>query len=86
MKNHHMLIALVAATALLTGCGGGGGSAEVATPAATDAVPSSASASPQGLRVYLSTLSATTVDTKEPLDLSSFDPKASDDTEPDPLI
>ena len=83
MKNTTTLITVFAAAALLAGCGGGGGSTEMPAPAATDAVPDSASATTQGLRVYLSDLSAMPVDTKEPLDLGTFAPKTSDDTEPD---
>ena len=66
--------------ALLAACGGGG-----SAPAAVDAVPASASQSPEGMVAYLLALSKDTPDDREPLDVSGWSPPRSDTTEPQPL-
>lgn len=82
--NKPSLIAVFTAAALLAGCGGGGSDATpVPPPAATDAVPDSASASAQGLKSYLMALSRLLPEDAEPLDLSGFAPQTSDDAEPE---
>ena len=85
MSSKLNLIAVFFAAALLAGCGGGSDDASPAPPppAATDAVPDTASADVQGLKKYLSDLSKDTTDTKEPLELTGFDPKLVDDAEPE---
>ena len=86
MKHNHSWTIALAATAVLSACGGGSGTpADMPAPAATDAVPSSASASAQGLKNYLVDLSAMPVNTKEPVDLGSFAPKTTENTEPEPV-
>jgi len=82
MNNKQTLIALFSSVALLSGCGGG---SDAPPPAAADAVPDSASASAKGLMSYLSDLATMLVDNKEPLDLSGFAPKTSEDSEPEPV-
>ena len=66
--------------ALLAACGGGG-----SAPAAADAIPASASQSPEGMVAYLLALSKDTPDDREPLDVSGWSPPRSDTTEPQPL-
>ncbi|GEM_PF-6099531 len=83
--NKHTLISLFAGAALLSGCGGGGSYSAPPAPAATDAVPDSASASAAGLASYLVDLSTMQVEDKEPVDLSTFMPKSAEDTEPEPV-
>jgi hypothetical protein len=87
MNDKRTLIALFSSVAMLTACGGGGGSEEptTTTPSATDAVPPSASASAVGLKHYLTALSTMQVETKEPVDLSSFAPTTAEDDDPEPV-
>jgi len=90
MNNRQTLISLFASTALLGSMGGCGGGSDnppppPPPPAAIDAVPPTASTSSAGLKNYLVDLSNMTPDDKEPLDLSSFAPTTSDDTEPEPI-
>jgi ABC-type glycerol-3-phosphate transport system substrate-binding protein len=79
MKTKTLLAAFAAAT-LLAACGGGGG--DPAPVAASDAVPASASQSDAGLMAWLKALVAGDAQGKEPLDMSSFQPTAADDSEP----
>ena len=51
-------------------------------PAATDAIPDSASATAAGFKKYLVDLEADQPETKEGLDVSAFSPKLEEDTEP----
>ena len=69
---------------LLAACGGGSDSPAPA-PAATDAVPASASQSAAGMAAWMTDLAAAadSADAKEPLDVSTFSPPLSDDTEPE---
>jgi hypothetical protein len=83
--NKHTLTGLFASVALLSACGGGGSEAPAPAPVATDAVPDSASQSALGLKRYLTELGAMPVDDREPLDLSTFAPQTSEDSEPEPL-
>ena len=71
----------VAAAALVVGCGGGGDD----VPAATDAVPASASQSVSGMWSYLKALVQLQPEDKEALDASTFSPPQPDDTEPEVL-
>jgi hypothetical protein len=85
-----MLAQAFAAAAVLTACGGGGSDAPVVPPVAgpLDQVPDSASQSATGMTDYLGQLSAApaaSADAREPLDLSNYKPKTSDDTEPQPV-
>jgi len=82
--NKHTWMGLFAIAALLSACGGGS-EAPPPPPVATDAVPDSASQSALGLKRYLGELGAMPVDDKEPLDLSTFAPQTSEDSEPEPL-
>ena len=84
MNNKQTLIALFSSVALLSACGGGG-DAPPPAPAATDAVPPSASASTLGLKNYLVDLGTMLVEDKEPVDLSSFAPRTNEDGEPEPV-
>jgi hypothetical protein len=86
MNRKQTLIALFAASAVLSGCGGGGGGSDdppVPPPAATDAVPDSANASAAGLVAYLDELAAMLVEDKEPVNLSTFLPATSENAEPE---
>ena len=87
MKRTSTLIGLISSVAMLSACGGGGGGdappVPAPAPSATDAVPTEASQSAAGLKQYLAELSAMPVEDKEPVDLSSFAPPASDDAEPE---
>jgi len=86
MNRKHTLISVFSCVALLSACGGGSDDApSPAPPAATDAVPDSASASAAGLKDYLMALSTMLVEDKEPVDLSRFTPPTPEDTEPEPL-
>jgi len=86
MNRKLTLVALLSAAAVMSGCGGGGSDpADPPPPAATDAVPDSASASVAGLKAYLEALAAMLVDEQEPVDLSTFSPKTSEDAEPEPV-
>ncbi len=75
------ILALCAAAAL-AGCGGGGGDH---TPPATESVPASASASPDGFIGYLKALVASAADMLEPVDVSAVTPPADDTGEPTPV-
>lgn len=67
---------------LASACGGGNDTTPVA---ATDAVPDSASQSAVGLTAWLKALSNDPTELKEPLDLASFAPVASETAEPEAL-
>lgn len=69
--------ALVSAL-LLVACGGGGDAAL----AAIDAVPDSASASPEGMVAYLDQLAKALPDDREPLDIAGWKPPTSETAEP----
>ena len=77
MKKSTLLL-IAAAGALLIG--GGGGSD--APPAAIDAVPDSASASPEGMVAYLGELAKALPDDREPLDIAGWKPPTSETAEP----
>ena len=66
---------------VLVACGGGGGSTPTPTEDA-NAVPASASQSSAAMVGYLSALGSQTSETRDPLDVSKFDPPKPDDTEP----
>lgn len=86
MKKKLFLAATAAGIALaLSACGGDDDTPS--TPAATAAVPASASASVDGLIAYLKLLVASgpSADTLEPVDTSTFKPMTSDTTEPSPI-
>jgi hypothetical protein len=85
MTHKRILIVLFSSAALLTACGGGDTPAPPLPPAPTDAVPASASASTAGLMTYLTDLSATPIEDKEPVDLSRFAPPMSEDAEPESI-
>ena len=70
---------------LLTACGGGSEVVEPPAASPADAVPPEASASVAGLIAYLGALFAAATDDREPVDLSSFMPKTTEEAEPDPL-
>ena len=74
-------VALVAALAVVGGCGGSDD-----TPAATSQVPDSASQSVGGFIAYLKLLVASAADTLEPVDVSAVTPPSDDTSEPDPTI
>jgi hypothetical protein len=83
-----MLAQAFAAAAVLTACGGGGSDAPAPVAGPLDQVPDSASQSATGMADYLGQLSAApaaSADAREPLDLSNYKPKTSDDTEPQPV-
>jgi hypothetical protein len=67
---------------LALGACGGGGSSETLPPTPVDEVPTAASASVQGMGDFLVNMTATTSETKDPLALTRFEPKVSDDSEP----
>jgi hypothetical protein len=67
---------------LAAACGGGNDSTPVA---ATDAVPDSASQSALGMTTWLKALSNDPTEVKEPLDVTTFAPAASESTEPEAL-
>ena len=77
MKKSTLLL-IAAAGALLIGCGGGSD----APPAAIDAVPDSASASPEGMVAYLGELAKALPDDREPLDIAGWKPPTSETAEP----
>jgi hypothetical protein len=77
MKKSTLLL-IAAAGALLVACGGGSD----APPAAIDAVPDSASASPEGMVAYLGELAKALPDDREPLDIAGWKPPTSDTAEP----
>jgi hypothetical protein len=77
------------ASALATGlalgaCGGGDDN--VAAPAATDAVPDSASQSIAGFVSYLKELVMSSADLLEPVDVSTVTPPVDETSEPDTSI
>ena len=85
-----MLAQAFAAAAVLTACGGGGSDtppapAPVAGP--LDQVPDSASQSATGMVDYLDKLKAasSSADSRDPVDLGTYAPKTTDDTEPESL-
>ena len=84
MNKTNLLLCSVAAV-LLAACGGGGSGDAPAPPAATDAVPASASQSVPGLMSYLGALTVIAAEDRESLDVSSFTPPQPDDTEPETL-
>jgi hypothetical protein len=73
-------ILIVMLVSALAACGGGDDNA--AAPAATQEVPSSASASVTGLIDYLRALVASAADTLEPVDVSVVTPPSDDTLEP----
>lgn len=83
----------LAAAALMGGCFGGGGDdypppAPPPPPAPADplaAVPDAARQSSEGLVGYLKTLSTSSSDTREAIDLQSVTLPQSDSSEPSPL-
>jgi hypothetical protein len=79
MNKSNLLLALAAA-ALLAACGGGSGDAVVETPVA--GVPDSANASIAGMAAWISSETATSPDTAEPLDVTAFSPPVADNIEP----
>ena len=82
MNKSTQLLCSAAAAVLVAACGGGSGDAP-APPAATDAVPASASQSVPGLMSYLGALTVIVAEDKESLDVSNFTPPQPDDTEPE---
>jgi hypothetical protein len=72
---------------VLAGCGGGGGDAPapVVVQDPTVQVPPSASESPSGMVGSLTALGAADAEVKEPVALDSFEPKTTEEAEPDPL-
>jgi hypothetical protein len=81
--NKLSLTIAMAFTLALGACGGGGGSETLPiTPPAAGEVPDAASASVQAMGDYLVDMTATGSDTTEPLALTRFAPKVSDDGEP----
>ena len=83
MNKTTLLLLGGAVAVLLAACGGGSSEAPVVPPAATDAVPAAASESAAGMAGWLTELAAASADTKEPLDLATFNPKVSDTAEPE---
>ena len=81
--NKSTLILCGAFAVLLGACGGGSSEPPAAPPIAADEVPAAASESAAGMVDWLTALAATASDSKEPLDLSTFNPKVADDTEPE---
>lgn len=74
------ILAMAVAT-VLAGCGGGDDN----TPAVTEAVPPSASASNMGFIEYLKQLVVASADMLEPVDVSSVTPPTDDTAEPTPV-
>lgn len=94
MKTNLSLSFAVAAVALLGGCFGGGGddapmpAPPPPAPAPPDplaAVPEAARQSTDGLVNYLKTLSTSTSDTRDPIDVNMVTLPQSDTAEPAPL-
>jgi hypothetical protein len=79
--NHRTLIVAAAAALLLAACGGGGNGVDD-VPAASDAVPDSASASVEGMVRWMKALAAEDNEGREPLDAARFAPPKPDDAEP----
>jgi hypothetical protein len=77
MKTLNFLL-VAGASVLLAACGGG----DLTPPAATDAVPASASQSSMGMVDYLLALAKDKTDTKDPLDISKWTPPTSETEEP----
>jgi hypothetical protein len=71
-------LAALASAVLLVACGGGSD----APPQAIDAVPDSASASPEGMVAYLGELAKALPDDREPLDIAGWKPPTSETAEP----
>ncbi len=65
---------------VLSACGGGGGGGS-ATPPSLEVTPE-ASASAAGLVGYVTTLSVTDAEDREPVGIASFNPQQPDDSEP----
>lgn len=85
--NKLQLTLIALSTAVISACGGGSDDAvpvvpPVIVPPVTAEVPPSASATEAGLFAYLDALFKASADGLEPVDLSTFAPKLSDDTEP----
>ncbi len=79
-----VLASSLAAGLVLGACGGGDDSP--APPAATDAVPDTASASVGGFIDYLKALVVSSADLLEPVDVSAVTPPVDDTSEPDASI
>ena len=72
----------IAVAGLLAACGGG--SSDPTPPAQANEVPASASATSAGLVAYLGTMSAASdADTRDPVDLTGFDPVHPEDADPE---
>jgi len=85
--NKLQLALIVASTAVITACGGSDDEVlvtppVVVVPPVTAEVPPSASATEAGLFAYLDALFKASADGLEPVDLSTFSPALSDNTEP----
>lgn len=80
MKKSWVAMAVVAV--FLTACGGGD---DDNTPAVTEAVPPSASASSMGFIEYLQQLVVASADMLEPVDVSAVTPPSDDTGEPSPV-
>jgi hypothetical protein len=78
------VVLLLCAAAVLAACGGGD---DKPVPAATAAVPDSASQSAGGFISYLQKLvaSGSAADTLEPVDVSAVTPPADNSSEPTPV-
>jgi hypothetical protein len=74
-------LAALASAVLLVACGGGSDAA----PSPIDAVPDSASASPEGMVAYLDALAKSLPDDREPLAIAGWAPPLSETAEPSPL-
>ena len=81
--NKLSLAIAMAFTLALGACGGGGSSESLpTTPPTAEEVPDAVSTSVQAMGDYLVDMTATSPDTSEPLALTRFAPKVSDDGEP----
>lgn len=78
-KSTSLLVAVGAATLVLSGCGGGGGDA----PVVPDTVPASATASPEAFTQYVAMQPED--DQREPLRLDGLVPPTSETDEPVPV-
>ena len=81
--NIKLTLALAALAAGLAGCGGGSSEETPVMPAATDDVPTSATASAGAYTSFAAALSSS--DTAKPLDISKTRPPTSETAAPMPL-